>query len=303
LQADSGLLLRWRVREWNDPKAAEKFVAQAESLESLSNSSKLFSIDAESNAPLAPLANPLEGAERMIWTDLEFSESARLQFSGNCNLSWRIWIDNRLVHQRTQLARPVPESQRFDVAVGAGITRVLVLIPANTEEAMFQLHFRRASSTTEHERLARFVLENKGDVERGREVFLNAEKSLCTKCHRLNGQGGAIGPDLTGIGRRFSRTHLIESILEPSRTIAPSYETVAVAMADGRVLAGIPTGETNETLTLGDDQGKLHELPKAHIDERVVQARSTMPDGLEKRLSDRELLNLVTFLVSEGAMR
>jgi putative heme-binding domain-containing protein len=70
---------------------------------------------------------------------------------------------------------------------------------------------------------------------------LETEKSQCLKCHRIGGRGERIGPELTGVGGRFSRIFLIESILEPSCTIAPSFETVLVALEDGRVLAGVRT--------------------------------------------------------------
>ena len=130
-------------------------------------------------------------------------------------------------------------------------------------------------------------------------MFQNAEKSLCLKCHRLGEQGGSVGPDLAGIGSRFSRVHLIESILEPSRAIAPSFETHAVAMVDGRVINGVRITEDDRTLTLGDDQGRTHEIAKSEIDERQAQTKSTMPEGLEKRLNDRELLDLIAFLLAQ----
>ena len=115
----------------------------------------------------------------------------------------------------------------------------------------------------------------------------------------MSDQGGTIGPDLTGIGSRFSRIHLIESILDPSRTIAPSYETISVILESGRVVTGVKVRETASVLVLGDEQGKTHEIQKTEIEERAKQTRSTMPDGLEKRLSDRDFLDLVTFLAGQ----
>ncbi|MDA1055611.1 MAG: c-type cytochrome [Planctomycetota bacterium] len=119
------------------------------------------------------------------------------------------------------------------------------------------------------------------------------------QCHQLGEKGGKIGPDLAGIGSRFSRIHLIESILEPSRTVTPSYATIAVALSDGRVLAGVRISENADTLVLGDNQGKTHEIPKADIDEMSTQALSTMPEGLEKKLTDTEFVDLLAFLESQ----
>jgi quinoprotein glucose dehydrogenase len=55
-------------------------------------------------------------------------------------------------------------------------------------------------------------------------VFFDAGKGSCFKCHRVGEEGGRIGPELTGLGRRFSRVHLVEAILEPSRTIMPAFQ-------------------------------------------------------------------------------
>ena len=95
------------------------------------------------------------------------------------------------------------------------------------------------------------------------------------------------------------RITIVESILEPSRTIAPSYETVAAVLADGRVLVGLKVVEDQTTLTLGDETGKLHVIPLAEIEERAVRRQSTMPEGLEKRLTDVEFLDLLAFLLAE----
>lgn len=119
------------------------------------------------------------------------------------------------------------------------------------------------------------------------------------KCHRLNDQGEKIGPELTGIGSRFSRIHIIESLLDPSRTIAAGFQSQTVAMNDGRVLSGLKVSETADTLVLADNQGKKHSLRKADIEESQAHAGSVMPDGLEKTLTVDEFVDLVTFLTSE----
>ena len=109
--------------------------------------------------------------------------------------------------------------------------------PAGAASA-FHLRFRRKSATAEHERLTQAALSRRGNPERGRKLFFDAAKSLCLKCHRLGDQGERIGPELTGVGGRFSRIYLVESILEPSRTIAPSFATLVLALKNGQVLTG-----------------------------------------------------------------
>ena len=115
--------------------------------------------------------------------------------------------------------------------------------------------------------------------------------------------GARIGPDLTGVGRRFSRIHLIEAVLEPSRAIAPSYQTRVVVLESGRVLTGVRVSETPNELTLGDKEGKLHKIMKSEIEEKSVQKISTMPDGVDKRLTQQEFIDLIEFLVSQRSTR
>lgn len=205
---------------------------------------------------------------------------------------------NGTVLLREQSSDANPQSiTKFDSTLEQGLSRLVLEFVSETAPE-FQLSFRAKSSKAAHERLTKLVLETAGNAQRGRELFLNAEKTQCVRCHRLGEEGGRIGPDLAGIGSRFSRIHLIESVLEPSRTIAPSYETLAVALASGQVLNGVKSSETETELILGDTQGNLHKLSKSDIDDLVPQSKSTMPDGLEQRFSDREFLDLIEFLSS-----
>ncbi len=154
-------------------------------------------------------------------------------------------------------------------------------------------------SSAERERLAQAALTRQGNVERGRQVLLNAEKSQCLKCHRLGSQGERIGPELTGLGGRFSRMHIIESVLEPSRAIGPGFQTVSLLLDDGRTLTGLILTEQDDVLTLADNQGVKHKVAKSAIERRQASPLSNMPDGLEKRLTADEFVDLVAFLTAQ----
>jgi putative membrane-bound dehydrogenase-like protein len=149
-----------------------------------------------------------------------------------------------------------------------------------------------------HARLSQLTLAD-GNPVRGREIYLNSEKSACAKCHRLGDQGNAIGPDLTGAGRRFSKIHIIESILEPSRAIAPAFRNLSVRLKDGRELTGVRIGETDSVLTLGDANGQSHPLKKDQIEDLQILELSIMPEGLEAALTDAEFADLVAFLAEQ----
>jgi len=158
---------------------------------------------------------------------------------------------------------------------------------------------REKSAPERHRSLSQLALADGGNIVRGREIFLNAEKSGCIKCHRLGDQGGTVGPDLTGAGRRFSRIHIIESILEPNRAIAPAFRNLSVRLKDGQELTGVRVAETESVLTLGDAQSQSHALKKEQIEELQILELSIMPEGLESALTDVEFVDLVEFLAGQ----
>ena len=125
------------------------------------------------------------------------------------------------------------------------------------------------------------------------------EKSQCLKCHRLGEQGERIGPELTGVGGRFSRIYIVESILEPSRTIAPSFTTWLLVLKNGKTLTGVKVAETERTLTLADNQGQKHVVTKTDVEQQQPSSVSTMPEGFEKRFTQDEFVDLIAFLMSQ----
>src|SRR5207247_8887000 len=182
------------------------------------------------------------------------------------------------------------DSDRFAGTLVKGTNRLLVQVGPCPAAVEFHLRFRRKSATAEHERLTQAALTRAGDPRLGRKLFFDAEKSQCLKCHRLGDQGEQIGPELTGVGSRFARIYLVESILEPSRTIAPSFGTLVVTLKNGKLLTGVKLAETEKTLTLADNQGQKHLLAKADIEAEQPSPVSTMPEGLEKRFTEQEFI-------------
>src|SRR5262249_10849845 len=83
------------------------------------------------------------------------------------------------------------------------------------------------------------VLARKGDAARGKELFFKSAGLQCVNCHRIGGIGSTLGPDLTTIGKKYSRGQILESILEPSKSIEPKYVTYLAETTDGQVHTGI----------------------------------------------------------------
>ena len=134
-----------------------------------------------------------------------------------------------------------------------------------------------------------------GDAQRGRTIFHEKTEAACLRCHKLINQGGQVGPDLGGIGKRESREHILESIVAPSRKIAKGFESVVLALDDGRVLVGVLRSEDEMSLTIITAEGQVMTVDKSSIDDRAGGA-SAMPDTAVKVLTKAELRDLVEFL-------
>src|SRR5262249_55378748 len=153
-----------------------------------------------------------------------------------------------------------------------------------------------AGSVAAREEYARFALATGGDAVRGRAVFDDPEGAGCIRCHRVRGAGGEIGPDLSNIGGKFAREHLIESVLEPSRQIVEGYQSTTLTTRDGRVLSGLVKGETAERLTLVDAEAREQVVRKSDVAERRFADLSIMPEGLAPEVSRRQFADLIACL-------
>jgi putative heme-binding domain-containing protein len=138
-----------------------------------------------------------------------------------------------------------------------------------------------------------------GDPQAGRKLFFDLKgKVQCARCHTIGGEGGRIGPGLDRIAARRAPDYIMESILEPSKDIAPEYETVAVATKDGRVITGLRINETNFNIQLREENGRFHSLVKRDLDEVKVLKKSLMPENFGEQLTVKELHDLFAYLMT-----
>jgi quinoprotein glucose dehydrogenase len=133
-----------------------------------------------------------------------------------------------------------------------------------------------------------------GDAEAGRHLFFTRAAAECQRCHKLDGQGGDVGPPLNGVGKQ-TREYLLESIVLPSKAIAKGYESVLITTLDGKTVSGVLKSETPTEVNLVTAEGKAVTVRVADIDDRRA-TKSAMPDDLGAKLSKRELRDLVEFL-------
>jgi len=304
VQGATGLLVRWEVTGPIPSGEADSFVSRSGPTDRFFDSPPggagrwrtLYATGAEARVRIEGGGGSKADSVWLAFTDFALSEPARVQFLASSNVKLRAWANGKLICQRSELGQ---DSDRVEIELGRGLNRLFVELASRAHSPDWQVRFRRKSSTIEHERLVEMVLKRAGDPERGRKVFDDVERSLCLKCHRVGDRGERIGPELSGIGGRFSRITIIEAILEPSRSIAPSFDSVAVGLKDGRVLNGIRMAETEAVLTLADQGGQKHAIPIADIEAVRRQTLSLMPDGLEKRVTPEEFVDLIAYLVSQ----
>lgn len=305
VQATSGVLGRWKTIGPLNKNKSNALISQLTANPSdtipppIPHQNTVLAIGPDARIKLETSQRSREESLWVAYTDLAVGAPVNVQFLGSCNGLWRIWLNDQLVYQRKEPSAFRIDSDSVEVTMGAGPSRLIVEVTVPEGEAQFHLRVRPKTSTAERERLVQAALSRTGNAERGRTLFVNAEKSQCLKCHRLGEVGERIGPELTGVGGRFSRVHIIESILEPSRTIAPSFESIAVILKDGRSLSGIRIAETDTQLTLADTQAQKQAIPKSEIEEQRPQPQSIMPDGLEKRLTADEFVDLLAYLLNQ----
>jgi putative membrane-bound dehydrogenase-like protein len=140
-------------------------------------------------------------------------------------------------------------------------------------------------------------LEGSGDEAVGRRVFFHPKLSGCFRCHRVDGRGRDVGPDLSSVGRA-ERRHILESILRPSNLVAPHYQAWILTLADGRVLTGMLLRTVLDEYTYLDSQGAQFKVSTRDVVEARPAPTSIMPDGLVDLLTDQELRDLLAYLGS-----
>jgi putative heme-binding domain-containing protein len=134
-----------------------------------------------------------------------------------------------------------------------------------------------------------------GDAVNGKLVFEG--KGACTKCHRVNGQGARVAPDLSDIGAQRTAGALERSLLDPSSAMIPINRPVRIRTKDGRTITGRRLNEDSFTVQLIDEMENLLSLDKADLREYTILVKSSMP-SYRDTLSKTEVADLVAFLVS-----
>jgi putative heme-binding domain-containing protein len=140
-------------------------------------------------------------------------------------------------------------------------------------------------------------LAGHADPATGRRIFFHPKLAGCFRCHRVEGRGNVVGPDLGTIGRAGRRQNL-ESILVPSALIAPHYQTWQIETVDGKTYTGLLVGTYLDEYSYLDPKGNVFKLNTRNIVDSRPLSTSLMPDDLAGLMTDRELRDVLAYLDS-----
>ena len=135
------------------------------------------------------------------------------------------------------------------------------------------------------------------DTTNGRRLFGEA---TCFACHRIAGEGGTVGPDLTAVAGRFNTRDLLESMISPSKVISDQFAATTLVKQNGQIVTGRVVNLTGDTLMIQADMlqpANLLRIPNIEIDEMARSPISLMPAGLLDTLTKNEILDLMAFML------
>ena len=142
------------------------------------------------------------------------------------------------------------------------------------------------------------LLAKPGDVSRGRQVYERTPGLNCATCHRINGVGGEVGPDLSKVAAKSTRAQLLESLLEPSKTVDPKFVAFLAELENGDRLSGLVINRDAAEVVIRDAQAKEHRFAPGAIARLAPQPKSLMPEGVLRDLTEQQAADLLAYLAS-----
>jgi putative heme-binding domain-containing protein len=200
--------------------------------------------------------------------------------------------------RREWIAQLVQQLESGSISAGevdaAQRQRLLAAANASSKERLEKL-FAGGTDRRAVLEASRPVLELQGDGKRGAAIF----QKRCSSCHRQNGVGHEVGPNLASLTSREPGL-LLNAILDPSAAVEAKYLNFVAVTTAGRSVAGMLTTETATGLTFLAAEGKTETLLRAEIEELRSTGKSLMPEGLEKELSQQDLADVIEFVRGLG---
>ena len=145
-----------------------------------------------------------------------------------------------------------------------------------------------------YERLRATVLARTTNATTGKLVFARH----CGACHTVDGSGGQVGPDLSGI-RNQPADGILLHVVVPDYETAPGYQAYAVQTRDGRTLVGRLESEAPNSVTIRDGSSQQHVILRSEVVSISASTYSLMPNELERTMSEQDLADLIAYLKAD----
>jgi putative heme-binding domain-containing protein len=237
-------------------------------------------------AAQAPTKNPFAG-------DAAAAETGRVRFRGACSLCHGIKGEGGRGPDLTLGAYAAGDTDAdvYNViANGSPGTEMPEFASRLEPEEIWQLvSFLRSIAKREAVKIT-------GNRDAGQKLYW--EKGQCGQCHRIQGKGGRMGPDLTRIGRQRSLAYLKESILNPSADLTMGYPTITVVTRDGKKITGVQKAFSTFSAQLMDASENFHSFFSDEVASIKREFRSLMPDAYRTMFTETELNDLLAYLAS-----
>ena len=184
----------------------------------------------------------------------------------------------------------------------AALKPILDQTPKETspQELLAARKFVRNYSLDELVPLVQAGLQGGRDYDRGRALY---GAVACAACHRFDQDGGSVGPDLTSVAGRFSAKDLLESIVDPNKTISDQYAAITIHTKSGRTVTGRVANLSGDRINIVEnmlDPGNMTDVRRGDIEEMEISKVSMMPEGLLNTLQEDEIQDLIAYLLARG---
>ncbi len=233
---------------------------------------------------------------RVYMTRLRSDEGVRLAALDlfTTRVEWAQQFFRAVKQRRTISTNDVPDyvARRFKTLQDPEITKMVHQLWPELRSPT------AAEKTAQIERFSKALQQGGGNVDTGRVLYL----STCGACHKLFGQGGDVGPDLTGY-ERTNTGYMLVNIIDPNADIREGYEDYRLTLKDGRVLQGRIVGREGNSITLHPFAGESITLPNDEILQIQAQRTSIMPERLLEGMSDQQLRDLFAHIRRDNAAR
>jgi putative membrane-bound dehydrogenase-like protein len=145
------------------------------------------------------------------------------------------------------------------------------------------------------------LVRKRGNAQRGKALYVGSKALACVQCHKMEGFGGNVGPDLSRLWDTHSLEKILESMIEPSKEIKEGYQAYRLTTKKGQTYRGLKVVDTPAEVVLREATAKEIRVPRAEIEELEVSKQSLMPDNVIGQLTFDQFLDLVAFLKDRSA--